>query len=551
MRTGLLCLALCLGSLALPLASAAETPDPDTTENAAAAEKAPESTDPTFRVPDAPLLHGRLELTLEDAIEMGLENNLDVEVERYAPVIADQDVSIAWGAFDPTAFAEFGYADIKTPSSNVLSGTSKVVNRTTDGFGGLRGQLPLLGTEYSAQFDGARATSNVPFQSLSPQFDSGWSLNLAQPLLKDLIWSQPWTQVQTSRLLMDASNENFRTAVMNTVSEIEGAYWALLASDEARRVARKSLQTAQALLDQTKTQFEVGVVSKVEVTEAEAGLSQREVNLIRAENQYRNQQDVLIDLVLGKGLRAASTLEIAPTDQPEEYVPYDIDVETAVQRAFEHRPEIDVAEREIERQTVQLKFAKNQRLPELDGVFSFGEKGLSGDVNPKFVPFGGGAPPTSQGGFHNTFDDYNDNPVFTARARFSIPLPNTAARHTVSRTELELRRARTVYRRLEQDIILEVRRAARNLLASQEAIVAARAAERAAQEQLRAERIRLEYGESTPFDVLQREEDMVDRENELIGAYQAYRTSVTALDRAQGTILRNRNIKIAEVSALR
>jgi outer membrane protein TolC len=132
-----------------------------------------------------------------------------------------------------------------------------------------------------------------------------------------------------------------------------------------------------------------------------------------------------------------------------------------------------------------------------------------------------------------------------------VPLPNTSARHAVSKTELELRRARTQKKRLEQTIILEVRKAARNLEASQEAIDAARDAERAAQEQLRAERIRLEYGESTPFDVLQREEDLVDRENELIGAFQAYRTSVTALDRAQGTILRNRNIKIAEVSTLR
>ncbi len=99
--------------------------------------------------------------------------------------------------------------------------------------------------------------------------------------------------------------------------------------------------------------------------------------------------------------------------------------------------------------------------------------------------------------------------------------------------------------------MIEVRQAARNLQASQEGIVAAQAAETAAAEQLRAERIRLEYGESTPFDVLQREEDLVDRENELIGAFQAYRTSVTALDRAQGTILRNRNIRIDDVGALR
>jgi len=552
----LLSLALCLGLLSLPIASAGEEPAPETTEPTPA-----ESVTPPPSNPDAPLLNGTLALTLEDAIEMGLENNLDVKVERYAPVIAEYDEAIAWGAYDPEIFSEFGYSDRQTPNANVLFGTRENVNRSTDGFGGLRGVLPLLSTEYSGQFDGARRTTNNAIQALSPEYTSGWSLNLSQPLLRDLIWNQPWTQVQTSRLLMQSSREDFRRSVMDTVSSIEDAYWALIANDEGRRVAQKSLETARALLDQTKTQFEVGVVSKVEVTEAEAGLSEREVNLIRAENQYRNQQDVLIDLVLGPGLRSNSTLEIAPADRPEEYVPYTIDVPTAVERAFEHRPELESAQKQIERQQVQLKFAKNQRLPALDGIFGFGQSGLSGDKNSDFDPCRFSSDPAcdpldpaldpSQGGFSKSRRDYSDNPTFLARARFSVPFPNTAARKNVSRTDLELRRARTLKQRLEQSIILEVRRAARNLEASQEAIDAARAAERAAQEQLRAERIRLEYGESTPFDVLQRERDLVDRENELIGAFQAYRTSVTALDRAQGTILRNRNIKIAEVSPLR
>ena len=110
---------------------------------------------------------------------------------------------------------------------------------------------------------------------------------------------------------------------MDTVRGIEDAYWNLIAAERAEFVAEKSLETAKALLDQTRTQFEVGVVSKVEVTEAEAGLSQREVALIRARNDYRNQQDVLINLVLGPGLRAASTLEIDPTDSPVDVIQYD------------------------------------------------------------------------------------------------------------------------------------------------------------------------------------------------------------------------------------
>src|SRR5262249_56913417 len=133
----------------------------------------------------------------------------------------------------------------------------------------------------------------------------------------------------------------------------------------------------------------------------------------------------------------------------------------------------------------------------------------------------------------------------------SCPIPTPPAGARAPGSEGGLARARPTLHRLEQQIVIEVRQSARNLLASQEGIVAARSAREAAAEQLRAEQIRLQYGESTPFDVLQREEALVGRERDEIGAFRAYRTSVTALDRAQGTILRNRNIDIAEVAPLR
>jgi outer membrane protein TolC len=509
----------------------------------------------------APLLHGTLNLSLQDAIKMGLENNLDVQIERYSPMIADLDYTAAWGAYDPTLFADGYYKDTRNPSANLLSGTDPVVTYSTEGDGGLHGILPLLGTEYEAKFTGSRKLFNSPFQTLSPEYDSGWSINVTQPLLRDLIWNQPWTQVRSTRLLRGESEDDFRRAIMDEVQRIEDAYWNLIANEEALRVAKKSLETASALREQTKTQFEVGVVSKVEVTEAEAGVSQRQVELIRAENQYRNQQDVLIDLVLGPNLRASSTLEIRPTDRPDDFTPYEVDVEGAVSSAFEHRPELSTAEKEISRSEVQLAYARNQRLPALDGVFAFGQAGVSGDLNRHFCPpgststfcvgFDPNSPGLHQGGFDNTYDDYNRSPQSVAGARLSIPIPNTTARANASRGELELSRAQTRKHRLEQQIIIDVRQAARNLAASQEGILAARSAREAAAEQLRAEQVRLQYGESTPFDVLQREEALVARERDEIGAFRAYRTSVTALDRAQGTILRNRNIDVADVAPLR
>jgi outer membrane protein TolC len=496
-----------------------------------------EKLSPAQGAPSGPMLHGKLELSLAAAIAMGLENNLDVQVQRYGPILSGYDEEIAWGAYDPEMFGEILYTDVTSPTSSFLEGEESVTDRSTAGFGGFRGIVPLLSTEYSGQFDGGR---------------------YATDRLKDLIWNEPWTQVKTTRVLLETSQEDFRRAVMDTVGAIEGAYWTLIANEERFRVARKSVDTARALLEQTQTQHEVGVVSKVEVTEAEAGLARREFELIVAENQYRNQLDVLINLVLGPHLRAASTLEIEPTDRPQDYVQYDVDVEAAVALAFANRPELAAARKEVERQTIQAKFTSNQRLPEVDGILSFGRQGLSGfqkrgydPCDPRFPARGCPDVEVSQGDFGNTFDDYSDSPAFVGGVRFGIPIPNTSARKRHSRAQMEVRRAQSLLRRQEQQVVLEVRESARNLTASQEGIESAERALTSANEQLRAERIRLEYGESTPFDVLQREEQFVEAEVGLIDAYRAYYVSATSLDRSQGTILRNRNIKIDQVSALR
>jgi outer membrane protein len=514
------------------------------------------------------ILHGKLGLSLADAIKMGLENNLGVEVNRHTPLIANENESIAWGAYDPEWFSEFGYSMDKNPNANVLLGTTESSNRRTDGFGGFRGLVPWLGSSYEIQVDGSRHTTNNTIQVLSPELRSEVSMRFTQPLMKGLIWNEPWTSVKTNRVASLEAYETFRNSIMDTVAQIEDAYWALIAREETLGVNEKSLETAKALLDQTETQYEVGVVSKVRVIEAKAGLASREVDLIRSSNAYRNAQDVLIDLVLGQGLRAESTLEIEPTDRPEDYIVYDIDVPLAVERAFSMRPDLAAKRQEIERKKINVKFAENQRLPQLDAVLSYGNRGLAGSQNDDFNPcrFGdddndpdtpcnpANFPKVKSTNYGDTFDDYYTSDAsdqFAARVVLTIPIPNTAARHGVSKAELELRQAMSEQRRLEQNIILEVRQKARNLKSAQEGIVAAERSSEAAAEQLRAEKIRLEYGESTPFDVLLRESDMVEAESEKINALQVYRTSATQLDRAQGTILQSRNIRLDEVSELR
>jgi len=497
---------------------------------------------------------------------MGIENNLQIEIQRHAPLIAYQEHEAAWGSYDPELFFDFTYANIEDPTANVLattSGDSVSLNEfeSYTGEGGFRGLIPWLGASYEMALTGDRALSNLSFQSLSPEFNSELLFSVTVPLLRGLIWNQPWTKLKTTQIQQRSSKDEFRRDVMDVVRRTENGYWALIADDERVRVAQKSLETRTALLDQVEIQYQVGVVSKVEIAEAAAGVASGEFDLILAQNRYQTSNDNLIDLVLGSRLRAESRIQLVPTDRPDDYVNYDIDPEQAAAIAFRYRPELEIADRNIERLEIELKFNKNQRLPQLDFFGSYGNRGLAGqersgfnscalDPDPLCTP----DPPLDLGNFDDAFDDFFTGDVarqYTAGAIFSIPIGNISGRHNVSKAQLELRRAHVLKRRVEQDVILDIRKAARDIKSTQEGIRAAQREEQAAAEQLRAERFKLEYGESTPFDVLLREEVLVEAEQKLIAAFQSYRNSVTFLDWSQGTILRNRNISIEAAGRLR
>jgi outer membrane protein TolC len=230
-----------------------------------------------------------------------------------------------------------------------------------------------------------------------------------------------------------------------------------------------------------------------------------------------------------------------------------VDPEIATEKALSNRPELLSAQRAVEAQEIQLKFAKNQRLPQVDVVASYATHGLAGIgkiVNLGGTPFG--PPPSSPyGDTHEQFFQGNDSRTWIAGARLSIPIGNTSARSNVRIGEIELHKAETFVDRTRQSIIAEVRKAVRDLQSAIQGIEAAERRRIAAAEQHRAEQIRLEHGESTPFDVLQREEDLVEAESQKIAALRVYHGSVVALDRAQGTLLEDRGIAVESVKRTR
>lgn len=481
-------------------------------------------------------------LSLSQAIDNALINNLDLQLSRYAPELALARWKEASGVYDPDFFANYGYSSSQRQSSfafDASSGQLPVIeDRKLSGGTGLSGEIPMIGARYGIEYSGTQAvTKGTDNLLLSPQNNSGVEATLSIPLLRDLIWNQSWTRIQSRELEHLATREEFRRNMMDIVNETERAYWSLIATLEKTHVDQKSLEATHALLKQTEAQFEVGTVSKVEVIEAEAGVAERELNLITSENAYRAAQDNLIDIIAGSRLTATTELSVTASDKLEDVELRTLDVKKSMDAAILYRPELAAARYAVDRREVEQKFAKNQKMPRFDIDTAYSVSGVTGKST---------LDDTNFGGYTDTHKEYDDHDSWRTMGTFSIPLGNRVASERKLQADIEVRRANTEYTRTRQDIVMEIRQAVRNLRSAAQGITASDRRSEAAKEQLRAEEIRLRYGDSTPFDVLQKERDLVDAESQRIASYQLYRVSLAALERAQGTILRSHQIQIDE-----
>ncbi len=486
-------------------------------------------------------------LTLREALRLALENNLDIELARYQPALAEELLRAADGVFDPLLYADYDYSHNETPVASTIidfasdpNGTDPVTTITTDAGrwdAGLTGVLPL-GLEYSSQYEFSRNRSDSPFAGVDPEYTAQWVTLVALPLLKNLVTNPLSIAVARSRTASDRSYEDFQAEVTDLLVSTEAAYWELAASIANTRVAAKSLQTATELLEQTRVQYEVGVVSRVEVVQSEAGVAQREFEQIGAENRQERAHDSLLNAILAPHERIYEERRVKP--EPAVFRDYEVDIHVATSKALELRPELAAARKNVEDAELQLRLAENQLLPSLDLIGRYQFDGLSGrSDDPNSII------PRNRRDSYNDFFEASGRHSYTIGGEFSIPFGNHTAKAVRVQRSIELRRAITLLRREEQIVILDVRNAVRNLRSSIEGIQAAERNRVAQSETLDAEQERLRLGDSTPFQVLEHEEDLAQAERQLIFSLQVHRNAIAGLDRAQATLLDGLGISIA------
>jgi outer membrane protein TolC len=518
--------------------------------------------------PEEVLGQNRL-VTLSEAVALALENNLGLQVRRLDPAVARERVRETWGVFEPNLVGRYDRQHLETPLASSVQSffAGAITDRTTEDYfvsnGGLQGILPW-GLSYSTGYTLQQLRSDSSFYALDPQYSSSWRSELRIPLLRGLYWSAPDLQVRRSRVFQDVSDEDFRTRLADSLLALEDAYWTLAASRALELAAIKSVETAEDLLEQTQVQYKVGVVAKVRVTEAEAGLAQRDFDLIVRSNLARAAQDALLTAILEPGL-ADYTSTYLKTEEPA-FVPYEVNAEASLEKARAARPELERARKLVEVADLEQSFYRNQKLPALDVRASYANSGLAGSQkrpagSPVTSPIpainNNGTPadptddypfyptvpapnlgfPSGRWGADDNFLEGDGDHSWGVLANLVVPIGNDSADARYVQSKIELRRAKTNLRLEEQSVTVSVRNAVRNLESAIDGVKAAQSARIAFAETLRAEQERLRLGDSTPHVVLQFDEDLRLAESNEIRALQIYRTAIAALERAQGTLL--------------
>jgi len=490
---------------------------------------------------------GSVEVSLRDTLRYTLENNLNLRVAGYTPRLSAEDIAARQAIFDPAFTFTLDLLKSTSPSVGVLSGAEVLTRKEYQwnfGYGGLLGP----GTRYTVGFANARTVSNSSFNSVNPANDANLSFAVSQPLLRNFGFGVTKAEIRIATTHKQQADEGFRAEVIDTVAQTINAYWGLHESIEARGVAEKGVALAEELLNINRTRVQVGTMAPLDISQAEAQVSDARLRLLTARDLVRDTED---RLRLSVGVSATSRLwdkPIRPVDMPS-LDEVKVDVNDAIAEAYRHRPELKQSTLNLDIDAVRLEVAKSQLKPGLNLAASLGTAGVGG---PQVLRDGLGGPVIGiiPGGYGDALADAFgfDFRTWHLGLTFDLPLHNTAAEAQHAAAVLSMQRDKDAVENLKLTIAAEVRKAVRNVQTNRERVDLARITREYHEKSLDAERKKFDHGLSTNFEVLTQQNDFITASEQEVVARTLYKRALVELQKASGTLLETYDVAFDAVT---
>jgi outer membrane protein TolC len=318
--------------------------------------------------------------SLRDCILVALRNNLGVHIAVLSPDLAEANLAWAKEKFLPRL--AFGYNNQRTSSASYswIDAAGSVNSRYNDLSASVSQAIPTGGS-VSASLSGYKSQSNLKFQTINPRYGSTLSLGLSQPLLRNFGPKMSQRDIIISQNNRDISESQLQAVLLETIYNVEQSYWNLIYAIENLSVKKQSLDLARDLVSKNRREVEIGMVAPIEILSAEAEVATREADILQAEGAVANSEDTLKTVINIEAEEGSGLLTIVPSDKPSQEL-RTVGVDEALQAAVANRPDLQVTRIGLKNKELNVAYARNQVLPDLNLVASYWSPGISGTQIP-------------------------------------------------------------------------------------------------------------------------------------------------------------------------
>jgi len=545
---------------------------------------------------------GKLYLTLQDAIALAVENNLDLQVDRYGPLnsewtlkrqegggplrgvtggssLVNQAVSGQGvnGAVSSAGLSSGGgggsgsssngtvqqigpvtpnldtyfqnstaWIHKTTPEPYTFAGTDALV-QANHIYNSFAQQGLLTGGIAQLTFNESYLKENSPGDTLNPSEAPVAQLYIRQPLLNGFGTGVNSRYIRVARKNVVASAETFRSQLLALVSNVVNQYWDLVTNNDDLKAKQSALDFAQTFYEDTNQEIKLGAIAKVDIYRAEAEVSTRKQDLALSEQTVLQQEINLKNLLSRDGLEDTElesarvvTLDRLEVPEKDDLPP----LRELVSRAMAKRPDMLLAQINDETQAISAEGTRNGILPFLQATASTTNRAEAGTV----IPGVGVAPPNSNGGFGTAAAQIfrHDYTSRSGTITFQGYIGNHQAQADYGIDQLQLRQGDLVSQRNRNDVVVSI---SNQMIALHQArsryqlAVASRALQA---DLLEKEQQKFRLGSSTIDLVIAAQRTLSAAESTEISALSQYSHSRVALDQVLGETLETNHVSVED-----
>lgn len=556
---------------------------------------------------------GTIYLSLDDAIAVALENNLDIELSRYTPQLAQVDLlrakaggllrgvptavrastasvqsqvtggstggagsgvsaqgggssdsgvggavitqtGVAVPTLDPTFFSSITLGHRSSPQSNTITtGTTALAFDSKQYNLGFQ-QNFTSGTSFTYAWNNSYFSSNNRNSIINPGWNPNMQLQVTQRLLQGFGFAVNTRNIRVAKNNLKVGDLTFKLQVMTTIAGIVNLYWDLVSFNEDLKVKKKALEVAQKFYDDNRKQVAIGTLAPIEIVRAEARVAQAQQDLTNSETALLQQETIIKSALSRTGVASPTVAEarVVPTDKLAEPGTEHLDkLKDLVEVALNSRPDLEQTRIGIENNRIAISGSRSQLLPSLDVQASFQNNSLAGQPNALLPTAPQLIDPYFQGGYGTALGQIfrRNFPDYSIGFNLSIPIRNRTAQADYIRDQISLRQAELSAQRQVNDVRVNVQNALIAVIQAKARYDSAVKERRLQEQTLDAENKKYALGASTAFQVVQTQRDLAQAQAGEVAALANYSRARVQLDLQTAQILTKYNVEIADAKS--